>query len=351
MTPASSLLLPPPCSPASLRRKRQRETNFETNMQYHQSHQTRTFLATLRHRQSLSWVLSCRDLLKTVHQPLALPLDFWHIPTTGLHLRLLGFCGIDDSVNLLELIDISRRFPFVEWGVLLCNDERMGTPRHASDAMLEALRQCNYPLQLAGHLCGTRALEVLNGDFTFVQHLIQCGFQRVQVNVASAGVPVEMEESYMPSLRKAMLATPELEWIIQTSTPPTTAGIPPLPPAAAAAAAARSALFQKLSKCDPPPNMSVLHDSSMGLGIEIVHFPAPYSMHVVPKGCGYAGGIGPGNITSVLRAVQQAAQGQPVWVDMESSLRTIVEEGRDVFDLRKVLACIECAVAVMAGEL
>ena len=113
----------------------------------------------------------------------------------SLHLRALGFCGIDDSVSLADLVSLSSTYPFIEWGVLFRSD-KTGTPRYASEKMLADIHRYNdecrrqnlnqnsnthlSPLRLAGHLCGNYVNQVLQGDNTFVEHLIQCGFKRVQ---------------------------------------------------------------------------------------------------------------------------------------------------------------------------
>jgi hypothetical protein len=48
-----------------------------------------------------------------------------------LHLRAMGFCGVDDSVSPESLILLSQQYPFVEWGVLFRPDLEK-TPRYAS---------------------------------------------------------------------------------------------------------------------------------------------------------------------------------------------------------------------------
>ena len=35
------------------------------------------------------------------------------------------------------------------------------------------------------------------------------------------------------------------------------------------------------------------------------------------------------------------AEGREIWIDMESSLRTIDAKGNDIFDMNKVFRCIE----------
>jgi hypothetical protein len=59
------------------------------------------------------------------------------------------------------------------------------------------------------------------------------------------------------------------------------------------------------------------------------------------------GGIGPGNIESVLSKVKKAAEGREIWIDMESSLRS-TKNGNDIFDLDK---CYECILATCATGL
>ena len=38
------------------------------------------------------------------------------------------------------------------------------------------------------------------------------------------------------------------------------------------------------------------------------------------------------------------APGRTLWVDMESSLRTTLEDDTDVFDANKAMACVRCVL-------
>ncbi len=53
--------------------------------------------------------------------------------------------------------------------------------------------------------------------------------------------------------------------------------------------------------------------------------------------------IGPNNISTVIQDIMTVADGRSVWIDMESSLRTVDSKngGKDVFDLNKVFQCID----------
>ena len=85
-----------------------------------------------------------------------------------------------------------------------------------------------------------------------------------------------------------------------------------------------------------PSNVAMLVDESKGTGVLASSWPSPSNGYNI----GYAGGIGPANIQTVLTDVQAAAQGRDIWIDMESSLRSI-KDGKDVFDLDKCYRCIE----------
>ena len=271
--------------------------------------------------------------------------------TRHVRLRALGFCGADDSVDPEELLEISRTFPSVEWGVLFRPDKE-GTPRYASSdwvfnrlAIVQriALRE-GIEFHLAAHLCGSRVVDVLNGDASFVKKLRdEVGFKRFQVNATAAnGVDTSRLPDFVSGLRASMNAVHDVEWIVQRNeeTRPLWEGL--------IGETSDSGTCEK-----PPENMSVLFDASMGLGVAIREFPEPPSPNEVPKGCGYAGGIGPQNVREVLTAVTGAARGMPTWIDMESSLRTMHPHSSlngdkvDIFDLDKCRSCIAKAQSLV----
>ena len=43
-------------------------------------------------------------------------------------------------------------------------------------------------------------------------------------------------------------------------------------------------------------------------------------------------------------SVRVCAQGRNLWVDMESSLRTVLKDNTDVFDANKAMACVRCVI-------
>ncbi|CAJ1327296.1 unnamed protein product [Effrenium voratum] len=248
-----------------------------------------------------------------------------------MKLHTVGFCGVDDSVDLRELMKLDQAFPgrWIEWGVLLRPDLQ-GTPRYASAETLRRLGRLargedpELPgrLRLAAHMCGQDCLRVLEGDLVRIKELhALLGFERMQLNPtkaneASGWVP----EVAAAKLRQVAQALPELEFILQVNQE-------------------TEELFQLLFHKEPaPPNLVALMDASCGLG------QSPESW-TLPEGVarfGFAGGLGPSSVLPQLEAMARACQAKQrevsVWIDMESKIRSKGPDGSDRFDLELVKA-------------
>jgi len=265
-------------------------------------------------------------------------------------LDAVGFCGVDDSVSeqLEELEQLSRDHPWIEWGVLL-RPELQGSPRYASDALLRRLGDLARkpddlvsgarPFTLAAHFCGEDCLRVLRGETKRVQELhTLLNFRRMQINPTVANRAGGWEVvAAANGIREVAVAMPHVEIMLQVNTE-------------------TEALHRELFKDNPPKNVSVLFDPSCGMGVAPGNRPPPIpNVH-----CGYAGGISPETVTVQLEKIAQACgdDAQPtsesVWIDMESGIRSVFPDGRDIFDLariRKVLDSItRSTCAVLPGE-
>lgn len=259
---------------------------------------------------------------------------------TKTKLRALGFCGADDSVHPNMLAMISHSYPFVEFGVLFRPDKE-GEPRYASAAWVEQLRavaaatdsaNSSTIMKLAAHFCESRVNQVLQGDDSFVATLVGT-FQRIQIN-ATAVNGVDMSyleddkiETTLQSVMGIIHKYPALEFILQKNdeTKPLWNGL------------------LQLDSSGPsgslPPNVSMLVDDSKGTGVMSTS-PWPKPPANAEYRIGYAGGMGPSNIQTVLVDVLEAGSGQPIWIDMESKLRS-TKNGKDVFDLDKCYEVID----------
>ena len=238
-------------------------------------------------------------------------------------LRALGFCGVDDSVDPTLLQAVSAMYPLIEWGVLLRPDKE-GEPRYPSPEWMDRLAAHPLP-HLAGHLCGERCNEVLRGDYAYVKAISAShGFKRFQVNATAVnGVDTSDLAGAASRLRECMVAVREVEWILQRNE--------------------ETAPLVDAFIADPEPNMALLYDASCGTGVLATEYEAP----IPGVRCGYAGGIAPSNVISVLSNVRDAAGDVGVWIDMESSLRAVSRsEGRDIFS---ITTCADVAAKVMSS--
>lgn len=80
-----------------------------------------------------------------------------------LNLRMMGFCGADDSVDPGLLQVLSSKYSWIEWGVLFRPDLE-GTPRYPTVNWVEELSKIHFEnggtMKLAAHLCKQRCQEV-----------------------------------------------------------------------------------------------------------------------------------------------------------------------------------------------
>lgn len=276
----------------------------------------------------------------------------------------VGFCGVDDSVDLDDLVSLSESNPWIEWGVLLRSDKQ-GQPRYASFELLDrlgkvvrancstklrAVTECvtehdersrsrsphsrglasNAGFLLAAHLCGEDCLRALRGDIEHVKSLHRLlGFQRLQINPTKANAAGGWEATVAATaLRDVAKAIPTVELILQVNEETNEL---------------TKCLF-KDPECKPPGNFAVLFDPSCGLGVVPNARQAPFQgIH-----CGYAGGIGPDTVAAQLQEVASACAGHAgtVWIDMESGVRSKdAETGNDIFDLARVRQVIDQIVA------
>lgn len=183
--------------------------------------------------------------------------------------------------------------------------------------------------------------------------MLLLGIKRVQINATIAN-DVIVHEDQIPNYRENLLQCAkkflQIEFILQYNDE-------------------TKKIWEPLLADLSLQNVVVLFDASCGTGIRITELPKP---SIFPKisSCGYAGGIGPNCIDEILALVSlitsdgKAADGfRGVWIDMESSLRAVVVEGKpreehgggqleegrksrekDVFSVEKCMVCIDAAL-------
>lgn len=229
----------------------------------------------------------------------------------------LTLTGADDKVDPLELAKLSKQYPFIEWAILL-SDQREGTSRYPTKEWRNEFYKASPNSNKAAHLCGKEVLaRLIAEDIQLAEELRE--YQRIQLNFNAK----RMDESILKGLiditksgfykHKAGVRT---QFITQFNDANQDITI----------------LFNQAHRNNPDIHR-ILFDASGGLGKSPEVWPKPFPN----KLCGYAGGLGPDNITEELDSIRKTMRSQStkihpdLWIDMESKLRT-----NEDFDLTKV---------------
>jgi hypothetical protein len=257
-------------------------------------------------------------------------------------LQMVTITGCDDSTDILEMIDVSVEYPFVEWGILI--GSQFGT-RFPSAGWIETLvksvtavsgKDGEPGINLSLHVCGEPLRSLQCGRFTDVlcaMHDVNA-WGRVQLNfhadpafsggentnVAKAGAKIS------DGIRRLCDAAPShnlIEWIFQAD------GV-------------NDGLHRDAVELEKR-NCSILFDHSAGMGIAPDAWPEMQALQRTYPfvRVGYAGGLGPENIRDELPKILASAKVQPngwwlsTWIDMETHIRS-VKDSQSVVDLSKV---------------
>lgn len=227
-------------------------------------------------------------------------------------LKRVTFTGADETTDVADLMALSETFSFVEWAILLPSKGRgRFPPENWLHTFIGASISQPFKVQTAGHLCGVDVAHVLRGKRALYE-CVPTTFPRVQLN--THGEAHALTERWWDPLMNE-----RREIIIQLD------GL------------ASAAMLEGLeaSGDDYSETFSGLHDLSHGAGVLPEEWPLPVKNL---KWTGFAGGLGPQNLAEQLEKIEQASNGKPYWIDMETHVRT---DGR--FDLDKVFQCINIA--------
>ncbi|MBW3243440.1 hypothetical protein KUV57_12270 [Epibacterium sp. DP7N7-1] len=217
--------------------------------------------------------------------------------------EFITFTGADDRTSLSEMKSLAASYP-VEFAILF-SKSRAGKPRYPSRGWIEQAQTSG--LRLAAHICGEWAKQIVQTGASDLDHALQ-GFDRAQINTSA---PVDHDLILTWADRVERSSGQKIEPILQC-------------------------------RGDFPDEsrISWLYDCSGGRGVLPEAWPTP------PKDgirFGYAGGMGPDNIDTVLRDLSGAEGG---WIDMESRVRN----DRDEFDLDMCRAVCEAAFGHVTPE-
>lgn len=225
--------------------------------------------------------------------------------------------GADNSINPQDLIEISYNYPFVEWGILLSRNSQGGNRFPSLSWMNElSILSNGRGVNLSGHVCGSYVKEILMGSYRFIAEIghIWHELQRIQLN--THGQKHQFEKSAVHEFMNF-----KKEIIFQYD--------------GANKALLDSAIFNGI-------NCSTLFDMSHGAGLLPGEWPKP----IEGVKCGYAGGLSPDNIEDQLKLIESNVGDYELWIDMETHVRSNMDQQ---FDLDKVLAVLEIAKKYVAA--
>lgn len=218
--------------------------------------------------------------------------------------------GADDSIDPQDLIELTNKYPFVEWGILTSKTS-WGHTRFPSQKWvneLEDLSESHQDRQLSCHLCGQYVKDILLGKHDEILKMSLWIFDRIQINTHG------QRHSYTKDALEKISNWP-LEIIFQYDN-------------------ANASIIEQAQKVQV--NCSTLFDLSHGAGV----LPSEWPDHLEGIRCGYAGGLGPDNLEEQIPIILEKAGDKDIWIDMETKVFSGI--GKDCyFDLEKVEKCLE----------
>jgi hypothetical protein len=235
-----------------------------------------------------------------------------------MHLDRVTITGADESVRPEDLVRLSERYPFVEWGILVSRS-RAGTSRYPSVTWLMDLQAASRgaaPMALSLHICGHWVRHLLQGVNELPSWMPKA-FERVQLNFHAERTPCS-SQAFVGALGSLGLRR---QFIFQVDGVMGNRHLEGLPREVAG------------KKIDAVP----LFDRSGGAGLLPSSWPAPaeHSGYV-----GYAGGLGPENLEEQIENIARAAGRTRFWIDMETRVRSADDR---LFDLEKVERSLKTA--------
>jgi hypothetical protein len=225
-----------------------------------------------------------------------------------MSLKLVTITGADDNTDAVELMHLSKEYPFVEWGILVSRSQ-VGNERFPSKDWIDRFSHIavHNNMQHSMHMCGAWVRQLLLGELNWadVPQTLLATVQRIQINTHAESLVSRFQ------MFTKLQEEPQKTWIFQWD------GVNDH------LAFAAKGLGLKVN---------ALFDTSHGAGIKAKIWPRK----VHPIYCGYAGGLSAENIPNELPKIYEAVHGNEFWIDMEGKVRDH-NERLDLDKVRKVL--------------
>ena len=224
-----------------------------------------------------------------------------------MKIKCVTLTGADDQTSFEGMQELSNKYSYLEWAILF-SQSKSGTSRYPTWDWVEKLTS-TVEGNFSAHMCGKYVddaieqgrLTCFSGDNEFVgEH-----FQRVQFNLSGGRLPSVLKDPSAPI------------WHIRETEFQVIFGGP---------FSEHMDLFDPMSFTSH--GIAPMFDSSGGRGV-LSSWPKIPHHEYGPLWCGYAGGLGPKNISQELLHLEDAVGDAVIWIDMETRLRN----EKDEFDL------------------
>lgn len=234
-------------------------------------------------------------------------------------LNKVTITGASDDTNIEDMIAIQKKYPFVEWGILISRSQKGRQNRFPSQDWLNRLflsqEKTSDILRLSAHLCGIYVNVFLDeviekslddSKINELDGLLSYNlFNRVQINTHG-----EKHDVNLSNLYKNITNRKNVEFIAQIDD-------------------VNDYVFGL--RDSGVQNISGLYDLSHGAGI----LPESWKNPLDGIKTGYAGGLNVENVSEQLDKLENIVS-EPIWIDAETWLRT-----NDLLDLNKVEKFLE----------
>lgn len=225
--------------------------------------------------------------------------------------------GADSAIETRALRELSQRYPFVEWGILIGSHQ--GVPRFPWHTWIETLvdeKKYLPAMQLALHVCGAPLRKVLSGTPKYLHQLLLFPFfDRFQLNTHGERWTGHGDRVGARAVKQSLFpfGHKNTHWAIVQMDGVNDYLLPDL----------RRLCCQAVG----------LFDRSHGAGVTPVRWPTPTPNLY----CGYAGGLSPENLEEEIGRLAEAAGEHRIWIDMETGVR----DAQNRFDLKRVEQVLE----------
>lgn len=232
-------------------------------------------------------------------------------------LKKVTVTGADDKTKIDEMTQISKEYPFVEWGILL-SESAMGVKnRYPSLEWIKALYDSDFGYAsqnniLSGHICGKWVRDICKGRWTIFDHPVAESldmFDRFQINFSPYIDQIEDKKAFFKGFGPAAPKT--RQFIFQLHD-------------------VNHEIVVEAIQSGNNLNVAAIYDPSGGQGKLAPEWPQIHERMYA----GYAGGLTPENVKDHLPKMKLGASGH-FWIDAESGFRT--DDWLDMDKVRKFL--------------